>query len=45
MNDFIKASNAYKNDRVVYVNPEIWYLTEGGLSALQIQIDELATIK
>ncbi|CAM3676545.1 siderophore ABC transporter substrate-binding protein [Erysipelothrix urinaevulpis] len=44
-NDFIKQTNAYKNDRVVYVDPEIWYLTEGGLSALEVQVEELSILK
>lgn len=44
--DTIKNTNAYKNDRVVYLTPDLWYLSGGGLKSLSLQLDEaIAAIK
>lgn len=40
-NDFVKMTNAYKQDRIIYVNPELWYLTEGGILAITNASKEL----
>lgn len=42
-NQLVENTNAYKNDNIVYLNPEYWYLSGGGLvSVLEMvnQIDE-----
>lgn len=42
-NQLVENTNAYKNDKIFYLNPEYWYLSGGGLvSVLEMvkQIDE-----
>ncbi|WP_413533981.1 siderophore ABC transporter substrate-binding protein [Empedobacter brevis] len=34
-NALIKRTNAYKNNNIIYLNPEIWYLSGGGLSSTE----------
>lgn len=40
-NDVIKNVNAIKNDKVVNVDPELWYLASGGVRTTEKQIDEV----
>lgn len=42
-NEFVVRTNAYKNNKIVYVNPESWYLTEGGIQSLENAVKELKT--
>ena len=42
-NELVENTNAYKNDKIHYLNPEFWYLSGGGLvsvSEMVKQIDE-----
>lgn len=39
-NDLIKNTNAYKNDKIVMLNAEYWYIAPGGLTALNNMVDE-----
>lgn len=32
-NDLVKKTNAYKNGKIVYLDPQYWYLANGGLTA------------
>jgi iron complex transport system substrate-binding protein len=38
--DAIKTVNAYKNDKIIYLTPDLWYLSGGGLESLSLQLDE-----
>lgn len=40
-NSFVKATTAYKNNHIIYVNPETWYLTEGGYQGVTSMLVEL----
>lgn len=40
-NDLIKGTNASKNGKIVYLNPETWYLTNGGLNAVDSMVEEV----
>lgn len=40
-NEIIHKTNAYMNDRIIYLNPSIWYLAEGGLGALDTMISDI----
>ncbi len=40
-NMLIKQTNASKNNRVVYLNPETWYLAGGGITSVNLMIDEI----
>jgi len=42
-NELIQQTNAYKNDKIIYLDPEAWYLSGGGgVKSLNIMIDEVA---
>jgi len=32
-NDLVKNTNAFKNGKIIYLDPNYWYLTNGGLNA------------
>lgn len=40
-NDLVKQTNAAKNDQIVYLKAQNWYLVGGGLTALHGTIDQL----
>ncbi|HEY4600946.1 MAG TPA: siderophore ABC transporter substrate-binding protein [Cerasibacillus sp.] len=45
-NKLVQKTKAYKNDRIVYLDPEIWYLSGGGLVSVEKMISEIeASIK
>ncbi|MFC4626297.1 siderophore ABC transporter substrate-binding protein [Daeguia caeni] len=41
-NDLVKQTNAAKNDQIVYLKAQNWYLVGGGLTALHGTIDQLS---
>lgn len=41
-NDLVKSTNAYKNDKIVYLDPYYWYLSGGGLESVPEMVDEVA---
>lgn len=42
-NDLVKKTNAYKNDQLVYLDGEIWYLAGGGIKSFDLMLDEIAS--
>ena len=40
-NALIKSTDAYKNNRIVYLNPTIWYAAGGGFTSTQMMLDEI----
>ena len=40
-NPIIQETEAYKNDRLYYLSPSAWYLSEGGAETFQIMMDEV----
>ncbi|MEE3606613.1 siderophore ABC transporter substrate-binding protein [Bacillus altitudinis] len=40
-NDYVKSVKAVKNNHVVYLNSDMWYLAGGGLESLNAMIDEV----
>lgn len=40
-NDIVKETNAYKNSKIVYLNPEVWYITSGGFTGTGMMLDEV----
>lgn len=42
-NDIIRSLDAYKNDRIVYVSPNSWYLLMGGLKSSETVVNEVET--
>lgn len=41
-NDLTEDTKAYKNDDIIYLNPEVWYLSGGGLVSTQEMIQEVS---
>lgn len=40
-NELVMNTEAYQNDRIIYLSPEPWYLIEGGLQSTSWMIDEI----
>ncbi|MCG7343121.1 siderophore ABC transporter substrate-binding protein [Sporosarcina sp. ACRSL] len=40
-NDLVKKTSAYKNNKIVYLNGEYWYLSGGGLLSMKEMIKEV----
>lgn len=40
-NDLVKETTAFKEDQIVYLDPDIWYLSGGGLTSVQMMVDEI----
>ncbi|GAA0604381.1 petrobactin ABC transporter substrate-binding protein YclQ [Virgibacillus siamensis] len=41
-NELTKKTNAYKNDNIVYLDPDFWYLSGGGLVSVHEMVNEIA---
>jgi iron complex transport system substrate-binding protein len=40
-NDLIKSTDAYKNDRITYLDAHIWYVSSGGLTGTRKMVEEI----
>lgn len=40
-NPLIEKTNAYKNDKIIFLDPEIWYLSGGGLKSFKLMLEEV----
>ncbi len=40
-NVLVQKTNAYRNGKVIYLDPEIWYLAGGGITSVNAMIDEV----
>lgn len=40
-NALVQQTNAFKNDKIIFLNPETWYLSGGGLKSIKMMIDEV----
>lgn len=43
-NDLIKSTNAYKNNKIIYLSSDLWYLCNGGLHSIMMQLEEVDKI-
>ncbi|PHM47690.1 siderophore ABC transporter substrate-binding protein [Xenorhabdus miraniensis] len=41
-NEQVKSTNAYKNDKIVYLQSDLWYLSGGGLDSMTKQVNAVA---
>ncbi|MGV3467424.1 MAG: siderophore ABC transporter substrate-binding protein [Heyndrickxia sp.] len=41
-NSLVKKTNAYKNGKIIYLNPGYWYLSGGGLESVSEMVKEAA---
>ncbi len=39
-NDLVNGTNAAKNNKIIMLDPEVWYIAGGGLESVNIMIDE-----
>lgn len=44
-NELVKKTKAYQNDNIIYVSPAVWYLSEGGIQATNIMLDDISKAK
>lgn len=40
-NEIIEKTKAYQNDRLIYLDGDVWYLAGGGLQSFSMMIDEI----
>ena len=40
-NELMKKTDLYKNDNIVYLNPNIWYTATGGFTSTMIMVEEI----
>ena len=40
-NELVMRTDAYKNGNIVYLTPDVWYLTEGGITATDMMLKDL----
>lgn len=40
-NDIIMKTQAYLNNQIIYLTPDVWYLSEGGIKAMDTMIQDL----
>lgn len=40
-NDLIKTSQAYKNDKIIYLTSPVWYVSSGGITSTGIMVDDI----
>ena len=40
-NPLIEKTNAYKNDKIIFLSPDVWYLSGGGLESVGMMVDEI----
>lgn len=41
-NSLIKQTSAYKNNRIIYLDPQIWYLAGGGVQSIKFMAKEIS---
>ena len=41
-NDIVKSTDAYKNDKIIYLTPAVWYINDGGLNSIYTMIEDIA---
>lgn len=40
-NEIVHKTNAYQGDQIVYLTPDVWYLSEGGIQATDTMLKDL----
>lgn len=40
-NELVENTNAFKNDKIIYLNPEYWYLSGGGLTSVAEMVKQI----
>ena len=40
-NELVQKTNAYKNDKIIYLDPDYWYLSGGGLQSVSEMVTDI----
>lgn len=40
-NELVQKTAAYQNDNIVYLTPAVWYLAEGGITAMDVMLSDI----
>lgn len=40
-NELVMKTDAYENEKIIYLNGEYWYLSGGGLLSMKAMIEEV----
>ncbi|WP_223637089.1 siderophore ABC transporter substrate-binding protein [Planococcus sp. 4-30] len=40
-NELVEKTNAYKNDKIIYLDPDFWYLSGGGLQSVAQMVTDI----
>lgn len=40
-NDLVKNTNAFKNGKIIYLDPNVWYLSGGGLKSTKVMVEDI----
>ena len=41
-NELVMQTDAYKNGKIIYLeHPAVWYIAEGGITALDVMLSDL----
>lgn len=40
-NEIVQKTDAYQNGRIIYLTPDVWYLSEGGITATDTMLKDL----
>jgi iron complex transport system substrate-binding protein len=40
-NPLVKQTNAFKNDRIFYLDPDLWFISGGGLTSVDLMVDDI----
>ena len=43
-NELVMKTNAYKNGKIIYLDPDYWYLSGGGLQSMKEMIKEVEEV-
>lgn len=43
-NKLIQQTNAYKNDKIFYLDPNVWFISGGGLSSVDLMVDDIVEL-
>ena len=43
-NDLVKKTNAYKDGKIIYLDPDYWYLSGGGLQSVKEMVEEVEEV-
>lgn len=43
-NKLIQQTNAYKNNKIFYLNPNVWFISGGGLTSVDLMVDDIVNL-